>query len=53
MNQTNYDSAHWRRRAEEAQRSAAEATDANVKSVLAEIARAYERLAEITRKAEK
>jgi hypothetical protein len=40
-------SAHWQARAEEARRSAAEATDPDVKSVLLEIAQAYEQLARI------
>jgi len=38
-------SAHWQARADEARRSAAEATDPEVKSVLLEIAQAYEQLA--------
>jgi len=42
------DPAHWRGRAEDARRNAAESNDPEVKSVLEEIARAYERLAEIT-----
>ena len=52
MTQTSptHDAPHWRGRAEEARRSAAEATDPEVRAALMEIARAYDRLAEITAK---
>jgi hypothetical protein len=41
------DPDHWRRRAEDARRHAAEAIDPEIKSELLEIARNYERVAEL------
>ena len=49
MSTTNstHDPGHWRMRADEARRSAAEATDPKVKSALLEIARSYEQVADL------
>lgn len=41
------DSAHWRRRAEEARRLADQLDDPVAKATMVEIAQSYERLAEI------
>jgi hypothetical protein len=42
-----HDPTHWRARADEARLSAAQTTDPEIKTLLLEIALAYERLAEI------
>lgn len=45
-----HDPAHWQGRADEARLKATQATDPEVKSVLLEIALAYERLVQIVAK---
>jgi hypothetical protein len=45
-----HDLAHWQGRADEARLKASQATDPEVKTVLLEIALAYERLAQIVAK---
>jgi hypothetical protein len=45
-----HDPAHWQSRADEARLEASQATDRETKTVLLEIALAYERLAQIVAK---
>jgi hypothetical protein len=45
-----HDAAHWQRRADEARLEASQTTDPEVKTVLLEVALAYERLAQIAPK---